>query len=327
MRKLLVVLGAFGTALAEEKLSLKVSQDLELYGALTGAFFYTTNVQADKFNITNGVIGLKGEAGKGLKVGFDLAVGSLLMPTVWDGGQGDPQRFDFTAKGVATEGFGFVWGYFSLKPSDVLSVDFGVMPTNLGYEVANTYSNPNITLGTTWTAQPVIYPAVRLTFSGPVNLYAEYNQENNLDNFAVGASGELMGIGFSLNYYDYRASRNLVDLVLSYSISHVDLGLNFDYQWLDRPASGSAYGVALYAIPKFGKFSLPFRAEYFNEGTTNIYSDQNAESGYTLTLTPTFRPSENTFLRAEVAYISTENSVFNGRRSKTTLSFEVGFTF
>ena len=342
MRKLLLsaVLGLTSVAVAEEKkLSLKVSQDLSLYGALTGAYFYTnnhsiTNSTLDKFNLTNGIIGLTGEVGKGVKVDFDLAVGSLLMPTVWDGGQGDPMRFDFSQKGIVTEGFGFLWGYVSVKPVDTVSVSLGVMPTNVGYEVANTYVNPNITLGTTWTAQPVIYPAVRVTFSGVegIDLYAEYNQEGDLDNFAFGALGELMGISFALSYYDYRSAKNLIDLVLSYSLGNVDLGFNLDYQWLDDPGPGqddSAYGLALYAIPRFGQFSVPVRLEYFNEGTSQIYSDGNADKGYTFTITPTFKPTENTFLRAEVAYISTDNNVFkNGTKdNKTTLSVEIGFTF
>lgn len=330
-----VLLGAIGTAVAEEgKFNLKVSQDLKLYGVLTGAYLYTTNDSKDKFNITNGLIGLTGEVGKGLKVGFDLAVGSLLMPTVWDGGQGDPMRFDFSQKGVAREGFGFVWGYLSLKPSDQLTLDFGVMPTNIGYEVANTYVNPNITLGTTWFAQPVIYPAVRVTFSGVqgIDLYAEYNQENDGDNFAVGALGEVMGVGFALSYYDYRAAKNLIDLVLSHSFGNVDLGLNFDYQWLDDTAPNqdeSAFGVAVYVIPSFGNLSLPVRLEYFNEGTSGIYSGSNADKGFTFTITPTFRPADNTFLRAEVAYVSTDNKVFkNGtEKTKTTIAVEVGFTF
>ncbi|MDQ7038049.1 MAG: outer membrane beta-barrel protein [Aquificota bacterium] len=329
------LLSIAGTAVGEErKFSLKVSEDLSLYGSLTGAYFRTNNPDQDRFNLTNSVIGISGETGKDIRVGFDLAVGSLLMPTVWDGGQGDPQRFDFTQKGIAREGFGFLWGYLTVKPGGFVSVDFGIMPTNVGYEVANTYANPNITLGTTWFAQPVIYPAVRVTFSGieGVDLYAEYNQEFDLDNFTLGVLGELGGVSFALSYYDYKSFKNLVDLVLSYSLGKVDVGLNFDYQWLDDPQAGqdeSAFGLALYAVPKFGRFSVPVRVEYFSEGTSGIYSGGNADKGYTLTITPTFKPAGNTFLRAEVAYISTDGSVFeNGTKdSRTTLGVELGFTF
>jgi hypothetical protein len=330
----LAVLGAVSLSGAEERFFLKTSEDLNLYGALTGAYFLTGNPDEDTFNLTNGVIGISGEVGKEFKVGFDLAVGSLLMPTVWDGGQGTPQRFEFSQKGLAQEGFGFLWGYISLKPADRVSLDLGVMPTNVGYEVANTYANPNVTLGTTWFAQPVIYPAVRVTLSPlqRVDLYAEYNQEGDGDNFAFGVLGELGGLGFALSYYDYRDSKNLIDLVLSYSLGGLDLGLNLDYQWLDHsPPSrdDKAYGVALYLIPSFGKVSLPVRLEYFKEGTSGIYSGSNADSGYTLTLTPTFRPTDNTFIRAEIAYISTDNRVFdnNTKSNKTTLALEVGFTF
>ena len=217
----------------------------------------------------------------------------------------------------------------------MVSVDAGVLTTNVGYELADTYSNPNITFGAIWNAQPFIYPGVRVTVSPleNVNLYAEYNQESNSDNFAVGALGELNDISFGLTYYDYRAYKNLIDVVLSYSIGMLDLGLNADYQWLDDSAKtpgqdDSAYGIALYLTPTFGRLSVPVRLEYFDEGTSGIYFD-GADKGYTATITPTFKPTENSFIRAEVAYVSTDKKVFkNGTKdNKTTFAVELGFTF
>jgi len=48
-----------------------------------------------------------------------------------------------------------------------------------------------------------------------------------------------------------------------------------------------------------------------------------------VTVTPTFKPIKNSFVRAEVAYVSTDNRVFkNGTEdNKTTLAVELGFTF
>ncbi|NPA40681.1 MAG: outer membrane beta-barrel protein [Aquificae bacterium] len=336
------VLAIAGSSFAEEKtFTLKVSQQLELYGALTGGYFYVTNYtltnkSKDTFNLTNAVLGLKGEVGKGLKVGYDFAFGSLLMPDIWGGTLGDPKRFEFgTSKAIAKEGFGFLWGSLSFAPTDVVTVDVGVLSTNVGYEVANTYSNPNITLGTVWYAQPVIYPGIRINVSPieNVSFYAEYNQEYDLDNFAVGALGEFMGVGFAVSYYDYKAAKNLVDLVLSYSVGIVDLGLNFDYQWLDDSAKtpgkdDTAYGVALYLTPNFENISVPIRLEYFDEGTSGIYSS-GGEQGFTFTITPTFKPTGNTFIRAEVAYISTDKKIFKGNTedNMTTFAVETGFTF
>jgi hypothetical protein len=113
-----------------------------------------------------------------------------------------------------------------------------------------------------------------------------------------------------------------------------DLGVNFDYQWLDNPSAGqdsSAFGVALYLIPEFGNFQLPLRAEYFNEGNSGIYTGASlpAGDGFTLTVTPTFKPSPKTFVRGEVAYISTKEPVFaSGTKSdRTILGLEVGLSF
>ncbi|RUM29529.1 MAG: hypothetical protein DSY42_06295 [Aquifex sp.] len=333
---------AFTTSSFAQEITLKLSQALELYGGFSAGYFYTTNENSkdsqDKFQITNAIIGIKGETGESIKLGFDLAIGGSLWSTVFDGGQGDLAYIDSTNNELK-EGVGILWGYATLKPHPAVSIDAGVLTTNVGYELADTYSNPNITFGAVWNAQPFIYPGVRLTLSPMenVDLYVEYNQEYQSDNFAFGILGETAGVSFALNYYDYRENKNLVDVVLGYSIANIDLGLNFDYQWLDDSAKtqgqdDSAYGVAIYFIPNFdtsyGKVSLPIRLEYFNEGTSGIYYG-GADTGYTFTITPTIRPTSNTFVRAEAAYVTTDNKVFknNTKDNKTTFAFEMGFTF
>ncbi len=347
----LLLLGGFSFS-GDKEFSLKLSQALELHGGISAGYFYSTNPtdknkdSEDKFQITNAILELSGEVGTGFKVGFELAIGGSLWPTVYDGGQGNFSYYDPDTKELK-EGVGLHWGYVSLKPFSKLSIDAGILTTNVGYEVADTYSNPNITFGAVWYAQPFIYPGARITFSPLENLslYAEYNQEYDLDNFAVGVLGEFAGLSYALSYYDYRANKNLVDLVLGYSIADVDLGLNFDYQWLDDTAKkqrrdelgvndvdDTAYGVALYVIPKFktnvGEISIPVRLEYFDEGTSGIYYG-GADKGYTLTITPTFRPTSNTYIRGEVAYINTDNKIFkNGTKdNKTTIAVEAAFTF
>jgi len=104
------------------------------------------------------------------------------------------------------------------------------------------------------------------------------------------------------------------------------------YQWLDDPQTGqddSAYGVAVYVIPNFGNVSVPLRLEYFDEGTSGIYSASTAEKGYTVTITPTFKPADNGFIRAEVSYLSTDRKVLAGgtEDTKTSFAVELGFTF
>ena len=343
MKKQVLALAVFalaGSSLAEEKtFTLKISQPLELYGGVTGAYLYTTNDNSgdavDGFRLTNAVIGLTGSSEM---MSFDLAIGTFLAPSVWDGGIPNTPISYTTGDSSTSDSMGLLWGYVTLSPFENVSVDAGLLTTNVGYEVINTYSNPNVTLGAVWYAQPVIYPGVRVTFEATedISFYAEYNNDSinpRSEAFAVGSLGSFGDLSYALTYYDYTGFKNFVDVVLSYSIGSIDLGLNFDYQWLDDSAKqpgqdDSAYGIALYFIPNFGNISVPVRVEYFDEGTSGIYWG-GADTGYTATITPTFKPSENTFVRAEVSYISTDNKVFkNGTEdTKTTFAVELGFTF
>ncbi len=317
-----------GVVMAEEKsVTLKLSQPLELFGGFSTGYFYTTNEgnkdSQDTFQITNAIVGLKGETGENIKIGLDLAVGYVYEGTVFS-------PIKNTARDIYTR---LLWGYATLKPHSLVTIDAGILTTNVGYEVIDTYSNPNVLLGAIWNAQPVTYPGARITITPTKSLsvYAEYNQESaGQDNYAAGVSGNVAGIDYAVNYYD--SSKNIVDVVLGYSVGMVDIGLNTDYQWHDNPATGqdkSAYGLALYLIPKLDNLSIPVRLEYFKSGTSGIYGDSK---GYTVTITPTFRPAKNAFVRTEVAYVKTDNKIFKGsgnnkKDSKTTLTLEIGFTF
>ncbi len=340
MRKLSLALGTSimlaGSVFAEEKtFRVSSSLDLKLGGALSGGYMATNNnPDMDSFVVTNFLVNLSGSQKGMFEVGFDIAVGGLAQPTFWNGGMSVPQSFNYNSYGMDNPATGLVWSYITLKPAPVLSIDVGLLPTNVGYEVANTYSNPNITLGTVWFAQPVIYPAVRATVNaGGIDLYAEYNQEFGRDNIAVGSLGEIGPLGYAVSYYDYKDAKNLIDFVGSLSLGMIDLGVNFDYQWLDTRGStrGYAYGIALYAIPNLGNISLPVRVEYFDEGDTGIYTGAsvNAENGYTFTVTPTLKPTPSSYIRAEVAYISTKNKVFGNldKNNRTVAGIEIGVTF
>jgi hypothetical protein len=123
-----------------------------------------------------------------------------------------------------------------------------VLTTNIGYELATSFTNPNITYGAVWSAQPFIYPGARITYAlGDIKFYAEASKDKGYSNgstslptsgaYAVGSLGTLYGINYAISYYDYTAYKNLVDIVLSKSINdNLDVGINFDYQWLDSTA-------------------------------------------------------------------------------------------
>jgi len=117
-----------------------------LAGGVTGAYLYTTNEGStdaqDGFRITNAVVNLKGSSGS---MGFDLAVGSLLAPTVWSNVSNS--MISYTTGNVTSNEAGLLWGYVSFSPVERITLDAGLLTTNVGYEVVNTYANPNINLG------------------------------------------------------------------------------------------------------------------------------------------------------------------------------------
>lgn len=343
-KKLLLtaILAVAGSSLAQEKtLTLKISQPLELYGGISGLATYSTNEGGLRYDtnirLSNAVVGITGGSGP---VSFDLALGSLLAPSVWDGGVHN-SMISYTSGSPVNNEAGILWGYASFSPIDMVSLDIGYLATNVGAEVINTYANNSITLGAVWFAQPVIYPGVRLNVNvnDDISLYAEYNKDSinprtSKDAFAVGSLGSVAGIDYAVSYYDYSGFKNLVDVVLGTSLGTIDLGLNFDYQWLDDSAKqkgkdDTGFGIALYVTPTLlENVTLPVRAEYFSDGTSDIYT-ADAKKGLTFTLTPTYKPTENSFVRAEVAYIATDEKAFknNTEKNKTTFALEVGLTF
>jgi hypothetical protein len=331
----LLILGVPVAQSGEKKFPVKSSVELDLYGAFSGGHTSVTNPDGDSFILTNLVLGVSAKDTGAFDVILDSALGGLSMPTLWDGGLVPPKSFNFSNNSFGATGIGLLWAYMTLNSEGMISLDVGLLPTNVGYEVANTYANPNITLGTVWFAQPIIYPAARINVSfGAINLYAEYNQDGGADNFAFGSLGEIGPVSYAISYFDYENDRNIIDVVGSTSIGSIDLGVNFDYQMLDSAAPGqdqSAFGVAFYFIPNFGSLKLPVRFEYFSEGSTGIYTGAKsiANTGYSLTVTPTFQISKNSYIRAEAAYLQTQEKVFanNTQNNRTVIALEAGFTF
>lgn len=323
-----------------------LNSDIDLSGGITAGYFYSNNTGSSKnddFKVSNLIISLSSQPKNG-GLGFTTAFGSILLPTLYDGGITDN-------KSILSKNFGVLFGYATYAPVENLTIDAGLLTTNIGYEIATSFANPNITYGTVFYAQPFIYPGARITYTyKDFKFYAEANKDKGyLDSsptlptsgaYAIGTLGTIYGINYALSYYDYTAYKNLIDLVLSKNINeNLDLALNFDYQWLDKTAKqpgkdDNGYGIAFYLIPKSGNISLPIRLEYINDGSkgkeNGIYS--NVSSAYTITLTPTYKPSNNTYIRAEVSYFKSDNKIFsdkssNLKDSKTSAALEVGFLF
>ena len=347
MKKLAVLSGAiFSVAVANAGQITVANSDITVDGGLTTGYFLSNNTGSsnhDSFKVSNFILGISSQAKDG-GIGFNVGFGTVLLATVYDGGLVDN-------KAIINKNFGPIYAVLSYNPISNLTLDAGLLTTNIGYELATSFTNPNIAYGAVWSAQPFIYPGARITYSvGDVKFYAEANKDKGYVDgatsfstsgaYALGTLGTLYGINYAVSYYDYTAYKNLVDIVLSKSVNdNLDLGINFDYQWLDSTAKVSGkdskgYGVAGYIIPKFGNFSLPLRVEYVNDGSkgkeSGIYNW--VSKAWTITATPTYRPNKNTYIKAEISYIKSDEKIFsdnsvNPKDTKTSAAVELGFLF
>lgn len=68
----------------------------------------------------------------------------------------------------------------------------------------------------------------------------------------------------------------------------------------DRTGSGGTP----YLIPVFGRFSLPARTEYIDRGSSGIFLKASpAKTIWSATLTPIYRPTEQSYIRLEISYV------------------------
>ncbi len=303
------------------------NSDIEMSGGVTAAYFYTTNIgknaNNDYFSVTNFDIDLTAKVNSAIT--FEAGIGEAILPDLLD-----PKP--------SAEGFEVEYAYVNIAPVDNLTISAGKLLTNVGYELYDTFNNPNYHYGLVWWGQPVTYPGARLTYTvmEGMDVYAEYTQDGT-DSFAVGSLGSFNGIDYAISYFDYAASKNLVDLVLSTEIAGIQVALNADYQWLDDSAKeggkdDSAWGAALYVIPNItDTVSVPVRIEYISEGNSEIYGVAG-DNAWSFTITPTWKPTKNTYLRAEIAYVNTDEKGFtdddgSNKDNRVSAGIEAGFLF
>jgi len=359
MRKVLgsLVLAGILTASVSYAGNITVANStLELSGGLYAGFVATDNDvvnEKDNFHVTTADLKLINKIDG--KIGFVIDMGRTYQKSLISTDLAEERRtFDIEI------------AYISLKALDNLIIDAGLLPTNVGNELFHPNENGNILFGMLWNGQPVTYNGVRATFeaSESLSLYAEYLQEDRgggyyKDGYAVGVLGTLkLGrnapeISYALSFFDYAAERNIVDLVINTTIGSVDFGLNFDYQYLDDTAKeelkaagatnieDSAYGIAVYLTPHLtNSIYVPIRFEYINDKDStdaagNVISSGiygvGGDSAYSISVTPTWKPSKHSFVRAEFDYVKTDKvseDIFGQNEdSRTVYAIEAGYSF
>ncbi|HID65675.1 MAG TPA: hypothetical protein EYP32_01955, partial [Aquificaceae bacterium] len=95
MKKILLTSAVFAiTAFSfgeEKEVNVVSSVPIEIYGGVSGGYFWTNNTvnssdKDDRIQLSNGIIGFKGGLEGNISLKFDLAIGTLLIPSLWDGG-------------------------------------------------------------------------------------------------------------------------------------------------------------------------------------------------------------------------------------------------
>jgi hypothetical protein len=344
------ITAAIAAPMAAQAGSLTVAnQDITLSGGLAGGYVYNTDTKKDAFTATDALVDLSSEAKSG-GVGFDLGVGVLAGANFLENYAGaTPVSSGTLNSATSGSGTALQYGYLTIMPTDNLSLQAGTLATNVGYEVVPSYSNANIVHGLVWGGEPAYYNGVRATYSmNNMSVYAEANRNalgTNSPGSGVGASGSFGGVDLAVNYFNRAEATSgpggILDLIASGKAGNFSYAVNIDYlQKSDRlkkatsTTDDNAYGVALYAsMPMGANASLPIRIEYVNDGTSGLYNLPAITSGssntaITFTITPTYNFSDSTFVRAELAYISTDKKtpmLVDDKGLATDSNLTVGF--
>ncbi len=324
-----LALGASATAFAGS-VKTGADGDLTLSGGASGGYFYGTGaipgdknvLPADKgsFVVSDFLLNFASDDAKVGGVSFVAGFGQLSQVTILD-----PSGTN------ASAGSSLQYASLTYVPVSNLSLEAGLLATNVGAEVAPSYDNGNITLGALWNSQPLFYPGARASYAiGDTTVYAEVSDDgDNPKAFGAGVLGSAAGLDYALNYFLYNGKSSLVDVVLTGSVVGIDVGLNVDYTTLDDSAIDSALGVGVYVTPSFGSVSVPVRVEYISDGNSGVYG---FDSGYTFAITPTINVSKNAFVRVELSVVSSKNEIFNDKDGKATgantgAAFQMGYLF
>lgn len=207
------------------------------------------------------------------------------------------------------------------------------------------------------------------TFKNKYSNYIEAGVTSNLKQFGL-------PVDVGLHTYNENGNRDIYALTVGGDLGIVSLGLEVDYFKADDglkkawnkfltdvigssySASSNAWGAALCAnVKPVAGVQVPVRIEYAdnkdtiliptiaaatlvkpnNSGTTTYAA---AKKVWTFTITPTYNPTKNTFLRAEISYAKASGNAFNGtsgylfvndkgeaKTSRTTGAVELGFLF
>jgi hypothetical protein len=352
--------------------------DITMFGGVSAAYSGNSNdhglastpFHKDRFSVNNVIIGLTKPAQDG-GIGFTAAFGMFEAPTV----VATSDVVNNTLGGLIgygpTTDFKPWLAFVTYKPVAGLTLDAGLLWTNFG-ERPLTILNPHITRGVLFTANPVLLTGARATYDagvakvyvgagkagkyqlmGPVYIDLADNNYSNYIEAGVTANLKNMGIpvDVGLHTYNENGNRDIYALTVGSDFGIVTAGLEFDYFKADdqlkkvtEAKDSSAYGAALCLnVKPMTQVQIPVRIEYADNKESPlipVIGVSNQKKVWTFTITPTYNPTKNTFLRAELSYAKSSgvkdekddirmfvNSSGEPKTSMTQGAVELGFLF
>ncbi len=321
---------------------------MDVAGGISGGAFYATNPGAGEsdndFLLSNFLVELSSRDNN-LPISFCAAFGETSTPSLLD----PPEN---------NSDFDIEYASVTLQMTGSLSLETGLLQPNTGYEDTYTYNNANIVCSVTGSRQPYNAYGARLAWDAAesISLYAGYystrldDEEYRVDlgggvfldagdSWEAGLTASIGGFDVSVYNYHLNRLRNLAGLVVERTVGDIYMAVNVDYWRWDntmkfyyKNGRHSATACALYVDPRFGKFSVPLRLEYINQGSSMIYSDNsNTDRIYTATITPTYNFSDNTYVRVEASYVSADFAFADQdgyvKDKRSYLAAEMGYRF
>jgi hypothetical protein len=313
---------------------------IQLGGGISAGFFYASNpgkdVSDNEFLLSNLLVQLSSKDSD-LPVGFVGAFGETSTPSVLSTPENNTH-------------FDIEYASLILTPMSELRMDMGLLQPNAGFESTYTFNNINVLLGALASQQPYNAYGARLDydihgFRLSAGYYKkrldpeEYNDNGTTpgDSWEIGVRGLVLNNKFSIYHYHIEAERNLTGVSIERNVKNVYLAVDIDYWSRDADVGNlyktrSSIGAAFYIAPRFGRFLIPLRLEYIEQGESRIYIDNvDAKHIYAATISPTCKFGENAYIRVESAYVHADHAFVdkdgNSKNSRICLAAEVGYLF
>lgn len=328
--------------------------DLALAGGVSASYNMVSDMKdADYFTLDSAVIYLLKNPTMESPVGGHLAFANFQVKVA---GLNVAPAIPF---GVGTENFRVWLGYFSWLPVENLTVDAGLLWHKFG-EAPVTILNPHVSRPISFLAQPVCFGGARVGYkAGIASIYAGMNDGSALgsifgnkngqvspeDGVTILESDSAIEAGISLmpndmlsiaaNYFDHGEGYNTVNFSAGVTVDKLSAKVEGNMVSNDTVAVGAEDSATAYVVyasyQASDQVKLPIRYEMLDDNDSGIYL---GFVGYTITVTPTYNPTANSFIRLEYVMTSDDNKVFADsdgvaaqEEARNSIIAEFGFLF